>query len=78
MIKVKEVIITDLNRRGSGNHEKSPVRAVTEVYCKKGDLIASSDPYGNYTIEQMVDFGQLCRLEESVSTIELFRRWSGG
>lgn len=78
MIEVKEVIVTDMTRKGSGLNEKSPVRAVTEVYSKQGDLIASRDPFGNYSIEQMIEFGRVCRQDNELSVIELFRRWSGG
>src|SRR5690606_30170881 len=78
MIEVKEVIITDINKKGAGTDENSPVRSITEIYTKEGDLLASSDPFGNYSMEQMIEFAELCRQKkEGVSVAELFRRCFG-
>lgn len=39
----KEVIITTLERRGKGE-QHSPIRRITQVYDKDGNLIAEHDP----------------------------------
>lgn len=44
MIKCEEVIITDKERRGTGE-TGSPIRKITQVYSKDGELIAEHDPY---------------------------------
>jgi hypothetical protein len=42
----EEVIITRTTRRGEGTTE-SPIRAILQVFNKKGELIAENDPYLN-------------------------------
>lgn len=55
-VKVIEAIYCSKKRTGDGL--VFPVRVVVEVFDKDGTLIASNDPMGNYTIEQMVEFAQ--------------------
>ena len=43
MIECKEVIITDLKTRGTGNVD-NPIRNIIQVYDKDGTLIAEHDP----------------------------------
>jgi predicted proteasome-type protease len=69
MIQVKDLVVTDLSRRGNGRDEISPVRSIIEVYTKDGELLAVHDSQGNYTVEQLVAFAKLCR-EKSDETIE--------
>jgi hypothetical protein len=44
-IYVKEVIISNLKRRGNGKDD--PIRAVLQVFEKDGTLICENDPYLN-------------------------------
>jgi len=76
MIQVKELIVTDLSRRGNGCNEISPVRSVLEVYTKEGELLAVHDSQGNYTVEQLVDFAKLCREKSDVAVEKIYRSWS--
>lgn len=76
MIQVKELVVTDLSRRGNGRDETSPVRSIIEVYTKDGELLAVHDSQGNYTVEQLLAFAKLCR-EKSDETIEkIYKSWS--
>ena len=54
----KEVIISDLARRGSGKDPTSPLRIITQVYEKTGELIAEFDPNGGFTLEEMLSFAE--------------------
>ncbi|GAB2770858.1 hypothetical protein GCM10027275_11960 [Rhabdobacter roseus] len=76
MIEVKEVIVTDMNRRGDG--KTSAVRRVLEVYTKEGILLANMDSMGNFSIEQMLDFGQFCRNNSGLTVQEALHQFSGG
>ena len=58
MIVCKEVIISDLERRGSGKDQTSPIRAIIQVYEKTGVLIAEFDPNGGFTLEEMLSFAE--------------------
>ena len=75
MIQVKELIITDLSRRGSGREETSPIRSVLEIYTKEGELLAVSDNQGNYTVEQLIAFAKLCRQKPEESIENIFQFW---
>ena len=61
MVEVKELVVTDLTRRGTGQSEWSPVRTILEIYTKEGGLLATHDSQGNYSIEELVSFATLCR-----------------
>jgi hypothetical protein len=76
MIQVKELIVTDLSRRGNGRDEISPVRSVLEVYTKDGELLAVHDSQGNYTVEQLVAFAKLCREKSDVAIEKIYQSWS--
>jgi predicted proteasome-type protease len=76
MIQVKELVITDLSRRGTGKDETSPVRSVLEVYSKEGDLLAVHDSQGNYTVEQLISFAKLCREKSEISIENNYLSWS--
>jgi len=76
MIQVKELVVTDLSRRGNGRDEISPVRAVLEVYTKEGELLAVHDSQGNYTVEQLVAFAKLCREKSDVAIEKIYQSWS--
>lgn len=51
IVKNQEVIICTKERRGNGTD--SPIRVITEVFDKDGNLIADSDPY-YITIDQLL------------------------
>lgn len=76
MIQVKEVIITDISRRGNGHDRTSPIRTVLEVYTKDGELLAINDSQGNYTIEQLFGFARLCRANPEGVLEEIYQSWS--
>jgi hypothetical protein len=76
MIQVKELVVTDLSKRGSGSEEISPVRSVLEVYTKEGELLAVHDSQGNYSVEQLVAFAKLCREKSDVAIEEIYQSWS--
>mgnify|MGYP000864421306 CR=1 FL=1 len=75
MIQVKELVVTDLSRRGNGRDETSPVRAVLEVYTKEGELLAVHDSQGNYTVEQLIAFAKLCREKSDVAIEKVYHSW---
>ena len=75
MIQVKELFVTDLSRKGSGKNVLSPVRAIFEVYSKQGDLLAFHDSQGNYSIEDLVEFGRFCLSNKESSVEEIFNKW---
>lgn len=75
MIQVKELVITDLSRKGSGKNVFSPVRAVIEVYSKSGDLLAFHDSHGNFSVEDLLEFGQFCLSNKELSVEEIFNKW---
>ena len=75
MIQVKELIITDLSRRGTGRDETSPVRSILEVFTKEGELLAVSDSLGNYTVEQLIAFANLCRQKPEESVENIYQFW---
>lgn len=75
MTEVKELIVTDLSRRGSGKNELSPVRSVLEVYSKNGELLAINDSQGNYAIEDLIAFGKFCASKTDMSIEDLFKKW---
>ena len=54
----KEVIITRLLRRGKGV-EYDPIRCITQVFDKKGNLIAEHDP--NPSVHNDMDIVDFCR-----------------
>lgn len=76
MIQVKELIVTDLSRRGNGRDETSPFRAVLEIYTKEGELLAVYDSQGNYTVEQLIAFAKLCREKSDVAIEKIYQSWS--
>jgi sugar (pentulose or hexulose) kinase len=43
-ISCQEVIISNIARRGTGKSALSPIRVVTQVFSKDGNLIAEYDP----------------------------------
>ena len=75
MIQVKELIVSDLTRKGSGQSPFSPVRQVIEVYSKQGDLLAFHDSYGNFSVEDLVEFGRFCLSNKELSVEEIFNKW---
>jgi len=75
MIQVKELIVSDLTRKGSGQNVFSPVRTVLEVYSKQGDLLAFHDSFGNYSIEDIFSFGKFCLSNKELSVEELLNKW---
>lgn len=68
MTVCKEVIITQLARKGSGKDQNSPVRILTQVYEKSGELIAEFDPNGCYSLEDMLAFANFYRSKTQPET----------
>ena len=75
MIQVKELIITDLSRKGSGKDVTSPIRTVLEVYTKEGDLLAFNDSQGCYSIEDLISFSKFCLSNKDLSSEEALKKW---
>ncbi len=75
MIQVKELVVSDLSRRGTGQNELSPIRSVFEVYSKEGELLAANDSQGNYSVEDLIAFGKFCMSKSDLSIEELFKKW---
>ncbi len=75
MIQVKELVVTDLSRKGSGQNILSPVRSVFEVYSKQGELLAFHDSQGNYSIEDIISFGNFCLSNKDLQIEEIFSKW---
>lgn len=57
-VECKELIISTLERRGSGKHVYDPIRKITQVFEKDGSLIAEQDPDQMFTKLDMVMFGK--------------------
>jgi hypothetical protein len=43
MVKLQEVIVTNIKRRGNG--EDDPIRVITQYWSKDGELLAEVDPF---------------------------------
>lgn len=67
-IYCEEVIISTLTSRGKGV-EADPVRRITEVYDKAGNLIAEKDPIGGYSKYDIISFCQWCAIKNPDSQI---------
>ena len=75
MIQVKELIVTDLSRRGTGKDVTSPIRTVLEVYSKDGELLAYNDSQGNYSVEDLISFSKFCLSNKELSSEEALKKW---
>ncbi len=75
MINVKEVVITDLSRKGTGKDVTSPVRPILEIYTKEGELIAFHDSQGNYSVEDLISFSKYCLSNKELSIEEALQNW---
>lgn len=75
MIQVKELIVTDLSRKGTGKDEISPVRTVLEVYTTDGELVASNDSLGNYTVEDLYSLTAFCLANKELPAKEVLQKW---
>lgn len=75
MIQVKELIVSDLSRKGTGQNQLSPIRSIFEVYSKNGDLLAINDSQGNYSVEDLIAFGTFCMSKNDVPIEDLFKKW---
>ena len=54
-VKVEEVILVSKERRGKGV-EGDPIRCITQVFLKTGELISENDPQQMFTQKNMEDF----------------------
>lgn len=75
MIQVKELIVTDLSRKGTGKDVTSPMRTVLEVYTKDGELLAYHDSQGNYSVEDLISFSKFCLSNKELSIDEALKKW---
>lgn len=77
MVKVIQVIISDLLTRGTG---KAPdaIRRVTQVYDFDGKLIAENDPVKIFSPENVITFGMLAvkHCKSAIDVQNLFEDWS--
>ena len=75
MILTEEVIITNLHKRGIVKNNTSTLRNITQVYSKSGNIIAESDPWGNFTQEDLVDFAKFCSGRPADQPEDTLREW---
>lgn len=75
MVVCKELIITDIARRGSGKDQTSPVRSVRQVFDKDGTLLAEYDHCGSFSIEQLFDFARHCRNMDNATIEDAYQKW---
>ena len=75
MIQVKELIVTDLSRKGTGKDVTSPIRTVVEVYTKDGELLACHDSQGNYSVEDLISFSKFCLSNKELPIDEALQKW---
>lgn len=75
MIQVKELIVSDLSRKGTGKEVTSPIRTVLEVYTKDGELLAYHDSQGNYSVEDLISFSKFCLSNKNLSSEEALQKW---
>lgn len=75
MIQVKELIITDLSRKGTGKDVTSPIRTVLEIYTKDGQLLACHDSQGNYSVEDLISFSRFCMSNKEMSSEDALEKW---
>ena len=71
-VKIEEVIVVNSRPRGKGILPYSPMRKVREVFTKEGVPIAFEDPCGNYTSEDVFEFGKICKESKDQDIEELF------
>jgi ABC-type multidrug transport system ATPase subunit len=62
--QVVQVIYTETERRGSGQHIHDPVRRVKQVYSLDGVLLVEHDPYGNLTVREVMNVVKHMHTEE--------------
>lgn len=53
-VLAQELIVCRLATKGKGV-QGSPLRRLTQIYSKDGQLVAENDPLGGYTIEDLAD-----------------------
>lgn len=75
MIQVKEVIVTDMARKGTGTHITSPIRALLEVYTRDGELLAFHDSRGNYSVEDVIEFSNFRLLHQDLPIETALQQW---
>ena len=76
-IYCQEVIIDTTRTKGSGKSPISPTRKITEVYTKEGTLIATSDPIGDFSKEDMIAFARHIREQSKTLPLnEVFDSWT--
>ena len=75
MIQVKELILTDLSRKGTGKDVTSPIRNILEVYTKEGELLAYHDSQGNYSVEDLISFSKFYLSNKELSSEEALKKW---
>ena len=65
MINCQELILSKVARKGEGKFP-SPIRELTQVFTKEGQLIAEYDPMGNYTLEDLFSLSTAISKGETV------------
>lgn len=65
MINCQELILSKLSLKGKGEFP-SPIRELTQVFTKEGQLIAEYDPMGNYSIEDIFSLSNAIAKGQSV------------
>lgn len=74
-VEIRELIVTNFSKRGSGKDETSPVRTILEIYAKDGKLMAWNDTQGNFAVEDLIAFGKFCTSNSALPIEESFLKW---
>lgn len=75
-VKNIEVIFCSKERRGEGKLPYDPIRIVEEIFTKDGKKIMESDPFKNFTQQDMIDFGEQCASTCDGSVEYLFNKFA--
>lgn len=75
MVEVRELIVCDLSSAGKGIAPHSPVRRVLEIYTKEGVCLARHDGLGNFSSEDLYEFGKFCLANKDLSIDKIFEKW---
>lgn len=75
MVLLQELIISNQSRKGDGLTELSPIRKILEIYTKNGELIAMSDSFGNFSLEDLVSLVEYCLDNKQLSINKIINNW---
>ncbi|SDE19473.1 hypothetical protein SAMN04487996_1043 [Dyadobacter soli] len=74
-VKVQEVIVSRLTRRGDGDNQADPVRTVFQIFDLEGNLLAERDEYSSFSKEQLLHFAKFVKEMELNDVERAFASW---